>query len=276
MQPFVRAFASQQMADLSQAMNPLRLSYTIFGDRNPWARIVQPLAAAVSAMRKPVADDNPLLVLQTKASEQITSGLDAYRVARDKLEEQMFFGFYGSPFVQAFLGITADSIVRPVPITSSEKLVARQAQTDAYEAMVETGGFDEALTRAVLYVLAANRMLDQRCALALNVARQQLMRLSLAEFKILVRDQYFVLQLEPERAIEVLPSLVPDTEARKDLLEQVRAIIAAGDPPTKAEDDRLGRLSRLLALPIEKRAASAPPGRQAGGRASAKSDAVLH
>ncbi len=70
--------------------------------------------------------------------------------------------------------------------------------------MLETGGFDEALTRAVLYVLAADRMLDQRCALALNVARQQLMRLSLAEFKIMVRDQFFVLQLEPDRAIEVL------------------------------------------------------------------------
>ena len=65
-------------------------------------------------------------------------------------------------------------------------------------------GFDEALTRAVLYVSAADRVLDQRCALALNVARQQLMRLSLAEFKALVRDQFFVLQLEPERAIEVL------------------------------------------------------------------------
>ena len=229
---------------------------------------MQPLAAAVSAARKPVADDNPLLALQTTASEQITTGLDAYRAARDRLEEQVFFGFYGSPFVQALLGINADSIVRPVPITSSEKLAARQAQTDAYEAMLETGGVDEALTRAVLYVLAANRMLDQRCALALNVARQQLMRLSLAEFKILVRDQYFVLQLEPERAVEVLPSLVPDAEARKELLEQVRAIIAAGDPPTTAEDDRLGRLSRLLALPIAKRAASAPPGRQAGGRAS--------
>ena len=276
MQPFVRAFASQPMADFSRAMNPLRLSYTIFGDRNPWMKVMQPLAAAVSAARKPVADDNPLLALQTTASEQITTGLDAYRAARDRLEEQVFFGFYGSPFVQALLGINADSIVRPVPITSSEKLAARQAQTDAYEAMLETGGVDEALTRAVLYVLAANRMLDQRCALALNVARQQLMRLSLAEFKILVRDQYFVLQLEPERAVEVLPSLVPDAEARKDLLEQVRAIIAAGDPPTTAEDDRLGRLSRLLALPIEKRAASAPPGRQAGGRASPKSDAVLH
>ena len=115
MQPFVRAFASQPMADFSRAMNPLRLSYTIFGDRNPWMKGMQPLAAAVSAARRPVADDNPLLALQTKASEQITTGLDAYRVARDKLEEQMFFGFYGSPFVQALLGINADSIVRPVP-----------------------------------------------------------------------------------------------------------------------------------------------------------------
>ena len=236
MQPFVRAFANQPMADLTLALNPLRLSYTIFGDKNPWMKGMQPLAAAVSAARRPVAADNPLLALQTKVSEQITSGLESYRVARDKLEEQIFFGFYGSPFVQALLGINADSIVRPVPETSPEKLAARQAQTDAYEAMLKTGGFDEALTRAVLYVLAANRMLDQRCALALNVARQQLMHLSLAEFKILVRDQFFVLQLEPERAIEVLPSLVPDADARKTLLEQVRAIASAGDPLTAGRE----------------------------------------
>ena len=203
---------------------------------------MQPLAAAVSAARRPVAADNQLLALQAKVSEQITSGLDSYRVARDKLEEQIFFGFYGSPFVQALLGINADSIVRPAPETSPETLVARQDQTDAYEAMLKTGGFDEALTRAVLYVLAANRMLDQRCALALNVARQSLMHLSLAEFKILVRNQFFVLQLEPERAIEVLPFLVSDADARKTLLDQVRVIAGAGDPLTPAENDRLARL----------------------------------
>ncbi len=272
MQPFVRAFANQPMADLAQALNPLRLSYTIFGDRNPWMKGMQPLAAAVSAARRPIAADNPLLALQTKVSEQITSGLESYRVARDKLEEQIFFGFYGSPFVQALLGINADSIVRPSPETPA----ARQTQTDASEAKLKTGGFDEALTRAVLYVLAANWMLDQRCALALNVARQQLMRLSLAEFKILVRDQFFVLQLEPERAIEVLPFLVPDTDARKTLLEQVRAIASAGDPLTAAEDDRLARLLHLLAVPPEKRAAPATSGRPAGCRTPAKTDAVLH
>jgi len=48
----------------------------------------------------------------------------------------------------------------------------------------------------VLYVIAADQPLDQQCALALNVARQHLMHLSLGEFKMLLRDQFFVLQFE--------------------------------------------------------------------------------
>ena len=66
--------------------------------------------------------------------------------------------------------------------------------------------------------LAADHMLDQRCALALNAARQHLMRLSLAAFKLLVRDQFFVLQLEQERAVDALATLVPEADARKELL----------------------------------------------------------
>jgi len=276
LQPFLRALANQPMADMARAMDPLRLSYTIFADNNPWMKGLQPLAASVSAARKPVAADNPLLALQKQVSDQITAALDSYRVARDRLEEQMFFGLYGSPFVQALLGINEDTVVRPVPGTSPEKLAARQAQTDAYAAMLETGGFDEALTRAVLYVGAADRALDQRCALELNVARQQLMRLSLAEFKVLVRDQFFVLQLEPERAIEALPSLVPELEARMELLRQVRAIASAGDPLTVAERDRLARLSKTLGVSIEKPPAPALLGQLTDARATARPEAELH
>jgi hypothetical protein len=276
LQPFVRALANQPMADLAQALNPLRVSYTIFAESNPWMKGLGPMAAAVSAVRRPVATDNPLLALQTQVSKQITTALDGYRAARDKLEEQMFFGFYGSPFVQALLGINEDSIVRPVPDRSPEKLAARQAQANAYEAMLGTGGFDEALTRAVLYVVAADRMLDQRCALALNVARQQLMHLSLAEFKVMVRDQFFVLQLEPERAIEALASIVPKADARMELLKQVRAIANAGDPQTMAECDRLARLSQALAVPIEKPVAPAMSGRTAGAKATARPNAASH
>ena len=136
----MRAIASQPMADLALALNPLRLSYTIFSDKNPLMKGVQPLAASVAAARRPVAADNTLLLLQTKASEHITAALDAYRDARDRLQEQMFFGFYGSPLVQALLGVNEDSIARPVLDTSPEKLVARQARMNAYESKLGTGG----------------------------------------------------------------------------------------------------------------------------------------
>jgi hypothetical protein len=274
MQPMVRALANQPAADLVLALNPLRLSYTIFADGNPWMQGVQELAAGVAASRTPAAANNPFLALQAQVSDQIIASLDAYRALRDQLAEQMFFGFYGSSFVQALLGLNDRSEVRPVPGTSPEKLAAQQSRMAGYAAKLLTGGFDEALARAVLYVTAAERMIDPRCALALNVARQQLMRLSLDEFKALVRDQFFVLQLERERAVEALGSLVPGADERKELLQQVHAIVAAGDPPVAAERDRLARLSRVLAAPVEKPFALVKADRGTAARATARSAKV--
>jgi hypothetical protein len=142
--------------------------------------------------------------------------------------------------------------------------------------MLKTGGFDEALTRAVLYVIAADQALDQRCALALNVARQQLMHLSLPEFKVLVRDQFFVLQLDHERAVEVLASLVPEADARRDLLKQVNAIVGTGDTPLAAEWERLARLSQVLMVPIGKPMAPATFGQTSVARTTAQPSALSH
>jgi hypothetical protein len=248
MQPLVRAIVNQPVADLARSLNPLRLSYTIFADSNPWMKGVQKLAVSVATARNPAAADNPFVALQNQVSDQTIATLDACRAVRDQLAEQMFFGFYGSPFVQALLGLNDANEVRPFPGTSPEQLAARRRQADAYDAKLQSGGFDEALMRAVLYVIAAERMIDQRCALALNVARQQVMHLSLAEFKTLVREQFFVLQLEREHAVDALLSLVPKPDARKELLKQVRAIVGAGDAQTAAERDRLTRLSQLLSV----------------------------
>jgi|SRR5580658_4780822 hypothetical protein len=276
LQPFVQALANQPAADLASALNPLRLSYTVFADRNPWMRSVPTLAAGVAAMRRPAAADNPFLALQAQISDQITASLDAYRDARDRQQEQMFFAFYGSPLVQALLGVDRGAPARPLPGPSPEELAARPARSELYASMLETGGFDEALTRAVLYVMAADGRLDQRCALALNAARQQLMGLSLARFKLLVRDQFFVLQLEPERAPAALAGLVPEAEARRELLNQVRAITGAGDPPTTAERERLARLAQLLEAPAPKLPARAKPGRTGAASTIAPPGPVLH
>jgi hypothetical protein len=219
MQPFMRGLANQPAAEFARVMNPLRLSYTAFASSNPWMKGVQKLAAEMSAARKPATPDNPFLAMQKQVSDGISTALDTYRAARDQLVEQTFFSFYGSPLVQGLLGVNDGSKVRELPGKSPQQLAARQAQMDKYAAKLRTGGFDEALTRAVLHVTAADRSLDDRCALALNVARQQLMRLSLEDFKVLVRDQFFVLLLERERAVQTLASMVPDADGKKELLK---------------------------------------------------------
>ena len=218
---------------------------------------VQELAAEVAANRKPVAEDNPYLAVQKQVSDQIIAALDAYRAAHDQWVEQTFWSFYGSPVVQGMLGLNACGAARTLPRATPEELTARKARADAYAAMLRTGGFDEALVRAALFVVAAGRVIDERSALAMNVARQRLMRLSLGEFKTLVRDQFFVLHLERERAVEALAFLVPDGDARKELLKTVKMIIEASGSSLPAERDRLARLAQVLAGPIEKPVAPA-------------------
>ncbi|MBJ7309053.1 DUF3141 domain-containing protein [Rugamonas sp. CCM 8940] len=251
MQPMVRALANQPMASMTRTMAPLRLSYTLFADRNPMMKGVQTIAAAVTSMRRPVTADNPFLAVQEQVSQHITAALDAWRDARDSMEEKAFFGFYGSPIVQAMLGIHDGTEVRPRPTVSVERVAAQKVRADGYAAKLKTGGYNAALTRAVLYVTEADRMIEQRTALAFNVARENIMHLSLADFRVLVREQFFVLQLAGEQAVDALASMVIKEGACKELLKQVHAIVGADDPPSVGENERLTKLSQVLSVPID-------------------------
>ena len=249
MQPLVRALANRPAADFFKAMNPLRLGYAMFAGTNPWMKGVQQLATQVEAEREPAAPGNPFLTLQKAMSDRIVAGLDTYRGVRDQWAELMFFGFYGSSVVQGMLGINDRTSVRELPGITPEQLATRRAQAVAYASKIDTGGYDEALTRSVLYVISGDGIFDQRCALALNNARAKLMGLSLDEFKALVREQFYVLLIEPERSVAAIASLVPDVEGGDELLKQVRAIVGAGGAPAPAESDRIAQLTQVLHRP---------------------------
>ncbi len=259
LQPWVKACANKPMADMALALNPLRLSYTMFADANPWMALFKVWAPEVVEARRPVTDDNPYVQLQTEISSRIGKRLDVYRAARDTLTEKTFFQIYGSPWLQAWLGIGKDNEVRPKPVTTSDRLAARNTQKDVFRARVAVGGFNEALTRAVLYVEAAEHALDQRCALAFNVVRHQLMGLSLADFKQMVRDQFFILQYAPDQAVEALASMVSSTDDRKSLLAQVRSIVESDGTTTPAEQERLALLARTLDQPATRTRAQVKP-----------------
>ena len=154
----------------------------MFADKNPWMKGVQKLAAEVAAARKPVAAGQSVSgAANTDVRTRSPPAWTPIAWCGTRLPNRCSSLSMARRVVQALLGLNATATCGPLPpVRRPKKLAARQAQAEAYAAMLGTGGFDEALTRAVLYVMAAERTLDQRCALALNVARQQLMHLSLA------------------------------------------------------------------------------------------------
>jgi hypothetical protein len=80
----------------------------------------------------------------------------------------------------------------------------------------------------------------------LGEARQRLMHLSLAAFKQAVREHFAVLLIERDRAVDVLVSLVPDSDARAELLHHAQAIVDAAGAPSPAERLRLTQLAQVL------------------------------
>src|SRR6202007_2953306 len=75
-QPAVRALASSATAEWMQRMHPLRLSYEMFSDANPFMRTVAEMADKIREDRKQASKDNPFLAMQERASDQIVKSLD--------------------------------------------------------------------------------------------------------------------------------------------------------------------------------------------------------
>ncbi|WP_238122751.1 MULTISPECIES: DUF3141 domain-containing protein [unclassified Xanthobacter] len=245
-QPAVRALATPQLAELLFKANPLRLSYSGFADTNPLMKPVARTAAAVAAARRPVPADNPFLTAQKLVSDQIIAALDGFRDLRDQGVERLFFALYGSPLLQGLVGLNLDEKVRELPACSPEKEAFRQHRMAELRGRLCDGGFNAALVRAALFVISAARVLDESAARSLNEARQNLLQLSLADFKALVREQYYILLLEREQAVEAIATLVQDPAQRQELVNTVAAAAAADGRLTLAERERVEKLAAIL------------------------------
>lgn len=256
MQPAVRALATPQMSDLLFNSNPLRLSYRIFADSNPFMKPLAPVAENVRADRKLVPDDNPYRAAERRVSEQIIATLDTWREVRDRWVEAAFFSVYGSPVLQAALGIDPHEKLREYPALSPEKKAFRERKIAEFRARVPIGGFNEALVRAALFVMSAEQALDDRSAWVVNEVREDLMQMPLADFKQLLREQFYILLLEYDAAIKAIALLVPDHAGRTLLLEKTQAIALAAGPLTVAERQHIKTLAEILGVPVP---ADAPP-----------------
>ena len=148
--------------------------------------------------------------------------------------------------------------MRELPPVSPEKQAFREHKMAAFRERVAVGGFNEALLRALLFVASAERSLDERSAQALNEVRDHLMAMPIADFKALVREQFYILLLEREAAVKAIATLVTDPSERSRLLEMTRDIALASGPLTLASRQRIESLADLLSVPAPVEALQAP------------------
>src|SRR5262249_9525682 len=108
-QPWIKGMVTPQMAEWMRKLHPLRLQYEAFSSRNPCMTAVKAAADAAAENRKPVSAENPYLAFQEQVSKQIVHALDSWRDSQEALSEAIFLAVYGSPVLQAAVGIDPQS-----------------------------------------------------------------------------------------------------------------------------------------------------------------------
>jgi len=248
-QPWVRAMVSNPVAEAIRRLHPLRTQYEGFSDANPLMGPVKQMAETVREQRAEVGEGNPFLAMQVAVSKQIIQGLDSFRDMRDKFAEQMFFAVYGSPVVQAACGIEPDQINLRKAGKSRLHHELLERRIAELRAKIAVGGLREALARALIYVGKERGGLDERGFEAVRRLRaeQGHARLSLAEFKTLIREQFLMLLIDEEAALSAIPSLLREESGdRSKVLAQLKDVLSVRQELTPSEQQRFRRIAQLF------------------------------
>jgi hypothetical protein len=103
--------------------------------------------------------------------------------------------------------------------------------------------------RSGVYIGMGGPDVDERAFNQLRQMRAEHDDLTLEEFKRMLREQFFALILDPERAVAAIPNMLSDAKARKDALALIRAVVSAAGELTGERARRLARIETILGAP---------------------------
>ena len=251
LQPWIHGMVKPQVAEMMRNLHPLRLQYEVFSSQNPLMSAVKSLAEKASEDRKQVSTDNPFFAFQEQVSKQIVNALDSWRDSQEALSEATFLAVYGSPALQVAVGIDPQSAPSRRQEMSAAHREMLQKRVAELKSKIGEGGVREAAIRGLLYVGSARGMADERSLEALrNVRRKDTgTRLTLTEFKMLVREQFFMLLLDQEGALAAIPKLLPDNASeRHAAFKAIREVLSASAAISGEVAKRLKRVAELFGV----------------------------
>ena len=251
MQPWIKSMVTPQMAESMRKMHPLRMQYEAFSDANPLMKTVETAAEKVREQRKPTASDNPFVAFQETMSKQIVSALDKWRDSQEALSEALFLSVYGSPALQAAVGIDPQSTPSRKPEMSAQYRARLEARIAELKSQIGNGGLREAAVRGLLYVGSVRGMVDERSLEALRRVRSidSGPRLTVAQFKAMVREQFFMLLLDQDAALAAIPKLLPqNADERRAGFAAIQDVLSASAAISGEAAMRLKRIGELFSV----------------------------
>ncbi|MGA7322933.1 MAG: DUF3141 domain-containing protein [Rhodomicrobium sp.] len=273
-QPFVRAWMTPALAEWLRKLHPLRMQYELLSDANPFAAVIAQAAKLVRENRSPASSENPFIIAQEEASQQITHALKSSGELRDSMAESIFLSVYGSPATQAAVGVdpASERLLRKAPKSTLHRALIQERIADL-KSRIGEGGLMECAIRGLLYAGGARKRVDERGVNALRRMRlsETKRRLTLAQFKAIAREQFFMLLLDPEATLKAIPSmLAADHSQRRKAFDAIKAVLAASEDFTGETGVRLLRIQRLFGLELEEPASVSKPSRAEPAKKMAK------
>lgn len=251
-QPWVRSLTPPAFGEWARTMHPNRFRFAIFSDQNPAMRWVAGAAEGTREDRRQPDQDNIFLAGQKMMASTISLTLNALGHARDAFTEQMFHLTYGNPILQTLVGLDPNEAQARRPGREALREASQAARLKELEACFDQGTAVEAALRSIAYVRKAEGGVDERAFAVLKQlhdAQPPGRPRTMAELKVILRDQSTLLHLDEERAIKALPKLLPrDQEDRGRTLRAVQRVVSASGALTSEGQRRLARVEQLFGI----------------------------
>jgi hypothetical protein len=149
------------------------------------------------------------------------------------------------------VGIDPNADPSPIPEMSAEHRKLLDARIAELKAGIGTGGLRECWIRALLYVGMTRGMFDERSIEALRRMRKEdeASRLTLSQFKTLVREQFFMLILDQEASLAAIPKMLPeDRELRRAAVAAIREVLSIAGEVSGETAARLKHIAQLFGV----------------------------
>jgi len=254
LRPLVRFLTTEQSAEILRWLNPSRMKYYLFSERfNPAMTLFRFWAEWVRKNRRAVRADNYFVSVERDMAQTIEDVLDTYRELRDDVYRNLFKTIYGPlGLANLFPGKQAQVLEQE----NMEREAAVHRKVEELKGRMDQGGFIEALIRLVMAAMIHIGMIDYRSSLIakkLKERRPPKVNLSREEWRGMIRDQYFMLVIDEDRAIASLAKLLPSREEREQCLAMMMEIMMISDARIDPHSRLAVKIAKALDLKIPSR-----------------------